>query len=217
MYMRRHLCLLGSLVFAGFVTLGACGDDSSSGTGGKGGGTAATGGNKGGTGGVAGAAGGRGGATGGRSGAGGVSGCTNIPSCLQFLLNCAPAGTCMSQTTITLSPPSGTFSKCYGNGVKQATTAPLSGSTATGTTIVSLNGTFCYAYDIPLGAGGTSGGSSSLVFKNASGGVLATVVSANATTTTLSCGGQTYQVASSCTSAVASAGTSTTCTAGTCP
>ena len=215
----RHLSLLGSLVLAGLVALGACGNDNSPGTGGKGGGTVATGGSRGGTGGVAGAAGGRAGATGGRSGAGGVSGCTNIPSCLQFLINCAPAGTCMSQTTITLSPPSGTFSKCYSNGVKQATTAPLSGTTAaaTGTTTVSLNGTFCYAYDVPLGAGGAGGGSSSLVFKNASGGVLATVVSANATTTTLSCGGQTYQVASSCTSAVASAGTSTTCAAGTCP
>lgn len=48
MYMRRHLCLLGSLLFAGFVTLGACGDDHSSGTGGKGGGTVATGGSRGG-------------------------------------------------------------------------------------------------------------------------------------------------------------------------
>jgi len=214
----RHLSLLRSLVISGLIALGACGGDNSSGTGSTGG---APGGNKGGTGGTHGGAGGHVGATGGArgTGAGGISGCTNIPACLQFLLNCAPSGTCMSQTTITLSPPSGTFSKCFSNGVKEATTGSLSGTTAptSGTTTVSLNGTFCYAYDIALGAGGTSGSSPSLTFKNASGGVLATVVSANATTTTFSCGGQTYQVASSCTAAVAALQTGTSCTAGTCP
>jgi len=222
----RHLCLLGSLVLAGLSALGACGDNNASGTGGRGGSTASTGGVPGGQGGQggkggkggSGAAGGHVGSTGGRSGAGGISGCTNIPPCLQFLVACAPSGTCVSQTTITLSPPSGTFSKCYSNGVKQATTGPLSGTGAgtTGTTTVSLNGTFCYAYDISLGAGGAGGGPSSLAFKNASGAVLATVVSADSATTTFSCGGQTYQVPSSCTAAVGSAAAGTTCTAGTC-
>jgi len=215
----RHLSLLASLALAGLIAVGACGDNNSSGSGGRGGSMASAGGVKGGTGGVAGAAGGHVGSTGGRSGAGGVTGCTNVPSCLQFLVTCAPSGTCVSQTSITISPPSGTYSRCYSNGVKQATTAPLnSTSTATtGTTTVSLNGTFCYAYDVPLGGGGVGGGTSSLAFKNAAGAVLATVVAANSATTTFSCGGQTYQLPTSCTAAVGAAATSTACAAGTCP
>jgi len=212
----RHLFLLASLALAGLMALGACGDNNSSGSGGHGGSLASTGGVRGGTGGTAGAPNGHVGSTKGRSGVGGVSGCTNIPSCLQFLVNCAPSGTCVSQTIVTLSPPSGTFSRCYSNGVKEATTAPLSGTATTGTTIVSLGGTFCYAYDVPLGGGGTAGGVTSLAFKNAAGAVLATVVSANSATTTFSCGGQMYQVPSSCTAAVGSAATATTCTSGTC-
>jgi len=214
----RHLALLGSLFVSGLVMIGACGDGSSgsSGTGGHGGNggkpamTGSSGGTKGGSGGHV-------GSTGGSTGAGGAS-CANVPACLAFLTNCAPSGTCMSQTTITFSPPSATLSKCYSNGVKEATTGSLSGgSVNSGTTTVSKNGTFCYAYDLSLGGGGATGSGQSLVFKNASGATLATVVSANATTTTFSCGGQTYQVPSSCTAAVAAVETGTTCTAGTCP
>lgn len=215
----RHLALLGSLFVSGLIMFSACGDNGpsgSSGTGGHGGNagkpgmTGSSGGNKG-------AVGGHVGSTGGSTGAGGAS-CANIPSCLAFLSNCYPGGSCMSQNTITLSPPSATVSKCYSNGVKEATTGSLSGGTVTsGTTMVSLNGTFCYAYDLSLGAGGKGGSGPSLTFKNASGAVLATVVSANATTTTFSCSGQMYQVPSSCTAAVAAMQTGTSCSAGTCP
>ena len=218
----RHLALLGSMFVTGLVMSGACGDNGSSGSGGHGGSAAhgGTGGKAGATGssgGMKGTVGGHVGSTGGGTGAGGAS-CMNIPPCLQFLVNCSPSGTCMSQTTVTLSPPSATVSKCYSDGVKEATTGSLSGTTVTtGRTTVSRNGTFCYTYDLSLGAGGATGANSSLVFKNASGATLATVVSANATTTTFSCGGQTYQVPSSCTAAVAAAGTATSCAAGTCP
>lgn len=216
---RRHLSLLGPVLVAGLIAAGACGDNGSSGRG-AGGALGSPGGNGNGTkGGSGGAAGGHVGSTGGTigTGAGGANGCTNVPACLAFLVNCAPGGTCMSQTTVILSPPSATLSKCYSNGVKEATTGSLSGTAVTtGTTTVSLNGTFCYAYDLSLGAGGAGGSSPSLVFKSASGGVLASVVSVNGTTTTFSCGGQTYQLPNACTAAVASIETGTTCTSGTC-
>ena len=210
--------VLGSLLVVGVFVLGACGDNGSSGHAGSGGktGSPGSGGTTGAVGGAKGSAGGHVGSTGGSTGAGGAA-CANIPTCLQFLANCSPSGTCMSQTTVTFSPPSATLSKCYSNGVKEATTGSLSGAAVTsGTTMVSLNGTFCYAYDISLGAGGAGGSSPSLVFKNASGGVLASVVSASGTTTTFSCGGKTYQVPSSCTAAVAAVQTGTACTAGNC-
>ena len=206
----RHLALLGSVFMSALIALGACGADGS----GKAGTGGAAGGTKGGSGGTTGAPGGHPG-TGGTTGAGGSNGCTNVPSCLSFLATCYPSGSCMSQTIVSLSPASVTLNKCYSNGVKESTSGALSGATVTsGTVTVSLNGTFCYSYDVSLGAGGTSG---SLTFKNAAGAVLATVVSVNATTTTFSCGGQMYQLPTSCTSAVASIETGPACSAGTCP
>src|SRR5690242_18499222 len=97
----RHLTLLGSLFISGLLTLRACGSSSSAGTGGTGalgGTTGAQGGTTGSHGGTTGSQGGTTGSQGGHPGSAGgapaTGSCSNLPSCVQPLVNCEGSGTC---------------------------------------------------------------------------------------------------------------------------
>lgn len=203
----RNLPLLGSLFLSGLLTLGACGSSSSSGTGGTsgalggtsgslGGTTGAVGGHAGGgpgTGGAGGHAAGVGGSigTGGAGGASGNPSCpqTAIPSCLQPLVGCAPAGTCTQQRTG--SAASGTFglNACYSNGVKSIGTETIDIATQTGTfnVAVSKGGTLCYTETADATAD-----SPVISIKNPAGTTVATfTASADGTGTMVTCTGGT--------------------------
>ncbi len=231
-----------SLVFAFSIALGACGSSSSTGGGGAsghlGGSTGTSGGKSGSAGGTTGAAGGSTGAVGGTTGAaggstgtvggGGATGaCSQVPACLTDLTtNCVPGGTCMSQRTGTVLTGDLVSASCYSNGVKEAVSSAIDFTTSAVTTTFKLskNGVTCFSYEISQGAGGAGGAGSlttpPITIKNGAGVAVATLMTTDTGTTTVTCGGKTYDItnAGDCTGmgAGGASGTGITCTPGVC-
>jgi hypothetical protein len=187
------------------ATGGTGGTTATGGTGAGTGGTTATGGTggttaTGGTGGTA-ATGGTGGtsATGGTGGTGtggtgGMPASCEIPCLTNLISNCAPMGTCMSQTTLLPTP---SFNQCYSNGVKLSTAISVGGGGG-GTVAVTYSkmGAVCYSIEA---AGAGAGMNFTFSYKNPAGTVVATGTYDNATMkTTLTCAGSamTYDLSS---------------------
>jgi hypothetical protein len=167
------------------ATGGTTGTGGTTATGGTGG-TTATGG----TGGTT-ATGGMGGSA--TGGTGGASANCEIPCLTSLVANCAPAGTCMSQTT--LLPPS--VNQCYANGVKVSTAIAL-GAGGSGSAVVtySKGGQACYSVEAPVTAGAMT---FMFTYKNAAGTVVATGTFDSATSkATVTCTGSamTYDLSS---------------------
>ena len=163
-----HLTVLGSLVFSGLLSLGACGSSSSSGLGGT---TGSLGGTTGSLGGTTGSAGGQVGAAGGSTGTGS---CSTLPSCVQPLLSCAGGGTCVTQRTQVNSEEYG-FSTCYSNGAKEIFNSSTNVSTGTITSYAtwSKSGAVCFT-EVAMWTVGTAGANPPII-KNASGTTVGTV------------------------------------------
>jgi hypothetical protein len=172
----------GGTATGGTTGTGGTGGTATGGTGG----TTATGG----TGGTT-ATGGMGGAA--TGGTGGASANCDIPCLTSLVSNCAPAGACMSQTT--LLPPS--VNQCYANGVK-VTTAIALGAGGSGSAVITYSkaGQTCYSVEAPVTAGAMT---FMFTYKNAAGTVVATGTFDSATSkTTVTCAGSamTYDLSS---------------------
>jgi hypothetical protein len=184
--------LSGILSFALVLAAAGCGSSGNGNQSADGGGT---GGKLTGTGGVSGTG------TGGSSG----TGCGDTPACVTNLLTagCLPAGTCVVQSDLTTF----TANSCYSNGAKVITTIAASGDITV--RLTKSGGATCLTEIVTSAA---DGGSGSFVIQNPGGATVATGTGNTDGTSTITCGGQTYNVTDMGSCKIDSSG----CTDGTC-
>jgi hypothetical protein len=130
--------------------------------------------------------------------------CT-YPSCMASLFaSCTPSGTCVEQTdSATLSS-----NVCYSNGVKELFSLDMTTQAAVVT--VKNGNTTCFSIEETASSSGTT---TNLTFKNASGQTIATGTNNGATTTITCTGSQPVTLDASCDP---TSGATTDCTTGSC-
>ena len=147
----------------------------------------------------------------GDGGAGDSSGCKL--SCLVTMANltssCQPSGTCTEQAIGTTSA-----SACYSNGIKMSVSMATSSSDLMSMSIgVKKNGTPCFSMAVSDAASGDT----TVIFKNASGTTVATVVTGGSSGTTVTCpGGSPSGIDTACNADYTAANSATSWNTGNC-